>query len=58
MIFSILPAALLLASAFASPLSYDQDDYEHTETQTRICPQLKVADKGCIRCSFRPQFLG
>jgi len=43
-ISTIIPAALLVASAIAGPIAVRDDD-----SQKRICPQLKVADGGCIR---------
>jgi hypothetical protein len=40
---AILPVALLFTSALAGPVKRDDDE------QKRICPNLKVADRGCIR---------
>lgn len=44
MFFATIVSAALFASALAGPLITRDDD-----PQKRICPQLKVADNGCIR---------
>lgn len=38
----------LIASAIAGPVASRRD--EDNETQKRICPNLNVAERGCIRC--------
>jgi hypothetical protein len=45
---AILPAALLAATTLAGPISKSDND-----TQKRICPNLRVADKGFIRYKFK-----
>lgn len=43
---TIASAALLFSTAFAGPITKRDDN---DETQKRICPNLPVSDKGCIR---------
>ena len=44
---TIASAALLFSTAFAGPIATRDNDYD--EPQKRICQNLRVADKGCIR---------
>jgi hypothetical protein len=41
----IIPGALLVTGALAGPLTLRGND-----SQSRICPNLKVEGGGCIRC--------
>ena len=44
---AVISSALLFTNALAGPIAVRDDD-----DQKRICPNLNVSHKGCIRCKI------